>query len=173
MNKCSCVYHHDSINEMKPNNIHPVKMRSVGIVISFLLAFCQLANAQHNPNDLLQSENWNIIATLELRLEKNNDIYPIFSEVLKSKENKDFELTGYLIPIREGLRQTRFLLSTLPINQCFYCGQNGVPAMVLVEMAEGIKFTYKPIRLKGRLKLKKVNLRDYPPIILVNTLIMN
>lgn len=143
-----------------------------GIVLFVLLILPIEAVAQHNPNDLLHSDNWGIIGTMDSRLEKNNDIYPIFSEELKKSANKDFELTGYLIPIREGLRQTRFLLSTLPINQCFYCGKNGIPAMILVDMIEEIKFTYRPIRLKGKLKLKNVNLRDYPPIILTRAVLL-
>jgi hypothetical protein len=134
------------------------------------LAISASASAQHSASDLLQSENWDIINTLTYRLEKNNDIFPIFSEKLKSHSNKEFELTGYLIPIREGITQNRFLLSTLPINQCFYCGQNGIPAMILVEMPKGIKFTNRPIHLKGRLKLKNVNLRDYPPITLASAM---
>ncbi|MNR39518.1 hypothetical protein D3C85_1577330 [compost metagenome] len=55
------------------------------------------------------------------------------------------------------MKQTKFMLSTLPINQCFYCGKNGVPIMVLVEMAEPIKFTYKTIVVKGTLKLNPGN----------------
>jgi hypothetical protein len=145
-------------------------VRSICLMVLLWLAISPSASAQHSASDLLQSENWDIINTLTYRLEKNNDIFPIFSEKLKSRSNKDFELTGYLIPIREGMDQNRFLLSTLPINQCFYCGQNGIPAMILVEMSKSIKFTDRPIHLKGRLKLKNVNLRDYPPITLANSI---
>jgi len=139
------------------------------ILLVFLMHLLCLSAAfgQHRPGDLLTSANWDIIGTLNF-MERGNDIYPIFSAELRQHANKDFELTGYMIPIREGLKQSRFLLSTLPVNQCFYCGQNGIPAMILVEMSEPIKFTYRPVKLKGKLKLKKVNIRDYPPITLGN-----
>jgi hypothetical protein len=153
---------------MKLSKIFFSTVRCASMMLTIWLATSSSANAQHSASDLLRSDNWEIINTLEYRLEKNNDIFPIFSEKLKTHSNKEFELTGYLIPIREGLNQTRFLLSTLPINQCFYCGQNGIPAMILVEMTEGIKFTNRPLRLKGKLKLKNVNLRDYPPITLTS-----
>jgi hypothetical protein len=65
------------------------------------------------------------------------------------------------------MKQTKFMLSTLPINQCFYCGKNGVPIMVLVEMAEPIKFTYQTVKVKGTLKLNPGNAMDNPPIALV------
>ncbi|MEJ7558413.1 MAG: hypothetical protein WKF66_08915 [Pedobacter sp.] len=153
---------------MNSNKIIINAIRCIGMMLLICLLTSSNANAQHSASDLLRSDNWDIINTLEYRLEKNADIFPIFSEKLKTHANKEFELTGYLIPIREGLNQTRFLLSTLPINQCYYCGQNGIPAMILVEMTEGVKFTNRPIRLKGKLKLKNVNLRDYPPITLTS-----
>jgi hypothetical protein len=130
------------------------------------------STAQHRAGDLLQSKSWDIIGTLDFKLGSGNEIYPVFSDELKKYANQDFELQGYLIPIREGMKQTRFLLSTLPINQCFYCGKNGVPIMTLVEMPEGVKFTYKPIRVRGKLKLKKVNIRDYPPIVLLEAVLL-
>lgn len=136
------------------------------LVLLALSFVSKQSRAQHRAGDLLQSRSWAIIGTLDFKLGSGNEIYPVFSDALKKQANHDFELQGYLIPIREGMKQTRFLLSTLPINQCFYCGKNGVPIMILVEMAEGVKFTYKPIRVRGKLKLKKVNIRDYPPIVL-------
>ena len=36
--------------------------------------------------------------------------------------------------------------------------------MVLVEMAEPIKFTYQPITVKGTLKLNKGNAMNNPPV---------
>lgn len=136
------------------------------LVLLALSLVSKQSRAQHRAGDLLQSRSWDIIGTLDFKLGNGNEIYPVFSDELKKHANHDFELQGYLIPIREGMKQTHFLLSTLPINQCFYCGKNGVPIMILVEMSEGVKFTYKPIRVRGKLKLKKVNIRDYPPIVL-------
>lgn len=135
-------------------------------LILLLLHIGVEGKAQHRAGDMLSSRSWDIIGTLDFRLGDGNEIYPIFSDEIKKSANRQFELKGYLIPIREGMKQTRFLLSTLPINQCFYCGKNGVPIMILVEMSEGIKFTNSPIRVQGILKLKKVNIRDYPPIVL-------
>jgi hypothetical protein len=137
-----------------------------------LLSISKQSKAQHRAGDLLKSRSWDIVGTLDFKLGNSNEIYPVFSNELKKYANQDFELQGYLIPIREGMKQTRFLLSTLPINQCFYCGKNGVPIMILVEMSEGLNFTYKPIRIRGKLKLKKVNIRDYPPIALTGAVLL-
>ena len=93
-------------------------------------------------------------------------MFAIYNPNIKKFANKPFELEGYIVPIKDGMKQTKFMLSTLPINQCFYCGKNGVPVMVLVEMAEPIKFTYNTIKVKGTLKLSTGNAMDNPPITL-------
>jgi hypothetical protein len=142
-------------------------------ILLLLLCVSYQSRSQHKPNDLLTSRTWDIIGTLDFSLGAGNEVYPIFSRELRSYANHEFELKGYLIPIRAGLKQTRFLLSTLPVNQCFYCGKNGIPIMILVEMSEGVKFTYSPIRVRGKLKLKKVNIRDYPPILLSGAVQLN
>ena len=66
------------------------------------------------------------------------------------------------------MKQTKFMLSTLPINQCFYCGKNGVPIMVEVQLKEPTKFTYQTIKVKGTLKLSTANAMDNPPISLLS-----
>jgi hypothetical protein len=80
---------------------------------------------------------------------------------------RQFELEGYMVPIKNGMKQSKFMLSTLPINQCFYCGKNGIPTMIMVEMAEPVKFTFKPVTIKGTLKLDDRNAAVYPPISLL------
>ena len=82
--------------------------------------------------------------------------------------NKPFELEGYIVPIKDGMKQTKFMLSTLPINQCFYCGKNGVPIMVQVELKEPVKFTYQTVKVKGILKLSSANAMNSSPISLVD-----
>ena len=98
---------------------------------------------------------------------KETEMYAIFSNDIKKHANKPFELEGYIVPIKDGMKQSKFMLSTLPINQCFFCGKNGVPIMVLVELVEPIKFTYQTVKIKGTLKLSTANAMDNPPISLL------
>lgn len=133
-----------------------------------MLLFTGLAvKAQHNPDDQVMSDNWDVIGSVDFKIVKDSEMFPIFNANIKKFANKPFELEGYIVPIKDGMKQTKFMLSTLPINQCFYCGKNGVPIMVLVEMAEPIKFTYQTITVKGTLKLSTGNAMDNPPISLV------
>lgn len=123
--------------------------------------------AQHNPNDQINSDNWDIIGGVDFKIVKDTEMQAIFTPDIKKQAGKPFELEGYIVPIKDGMKQSKFMLSTLPINQCFYCGKNGVPIMVLVEMTEPIKFTYKTVVIKGTLKLNGGNAMDNPPISLV------
>jgi hypothetical protein len=135
-------------------------------IFALLLLTGFAAKAQHNPDDQIMSDNWEIVGSVDFKIVKDSEMYAVYNSNIKKYANKPFELEGYIVPIKDGMKQTKFMLSTLPINQCFYCGKNGVPIMVLVEMAEPIKFTYKTIVVKGTLKLNTGNAMDNPPIAL-------
>lgn len=138
------------------------------IILAVLLFTGFAVKAQHNPDDQILSDNWDVVGGVDFKIVKDSEMYAVYTPEIKKHANKTFELEGYIVPIKDGMKQTKFMLSTLPINQCFYCGKNGVPIMVLVEMAEPIKFTYKTIVVKGTLKLNPGNAMDNPPISLVN-----
>lgn len=143
-----------------------MKLIKKTILIALLFAGIG-ARAQHNPNDQINSDNWDIIGGVDFKIVKDTEMQPVFTPEIKKYANKSFELEGYIVPIKDGMKQTKFMLSTLPINQCFYCGKNGVPIMVLVELTEPIKFTYKTVVIKGTLKLNPGNAMDNPPISLI------
>ncbi|MBB2150721.1 hypothetical protein [Pedobacter gandavensis] len=137
-------------------------------LLAILLFTGFAVKAQHNPDDQILSDNWDVVGGVDFKIVKDSEMYAVYTPEIKKHANKTFELEGYIVPIKDGMKQTKFMLSTLPINQCFYCGKNGVPIMVLVEMTEPIKFTYKTIVVKGTLKLNAGNAMDNPPISLVN-----
>jgi len=136
------------------------------LALLFLIFIGFNAKAQHDPSDQMDSPNWEVIGDIKFKTVKPTEKYAVYNPAIKKHENKPFELSGYIVPIKDGMKQTKFMLSTLPINQCFYCGKNGIPIMVLVEMAEPTKFTYQPITVKGVLKLSTANTMDVPPVLL-------
>ena len=138
------------------------------LMILFLLFAGLGVSAQHNPNDQVTSANWDIIGGVDFKIVKDTEMFAIYKPEIKKYANKPFELEGYLVPIKDGMKQTKFMLSTLPINQCYFCGKNGVPVMVMIELAEPIKFTYQTIKIKGMLRLSTANAMDTPPISLIN-----
>jgi hypothetical protein len=143
--------------------------------VCFLL-FGSTVGAQtqkHNVNDQLRSLNWDVIGSVKFELTEKNELLPLFSESIKRFDNRQFDLTGYLIPIKSGQKQQKFLLATLPINQCYFCGQNGVPVMIMIEMESAVPYSEKPIRVKGILKLEQKDASYAPPITIKNAKIIN
>jgi len=143
-------------------------MKRLGLLLLILVGFVVNANAQHDPNDQIMSANWDVIGNVDFKTVKETEMYAIFNNEIKKYAGKPFELEGYIVPIKDGMKQSKFMLSTLPINQCFFCGKNGVPIMVLVELVEPIKFTYQTVKVKGTLKLSSTNAMDNPPISLLS-----
>ena len=141
-----------------------------GLIILMLLGV-HIASAQtknHNSKDQLRSLNWDVIGSVKFELTEKNELLPIYGENITRFKNKMFDLQGYIIPIKNSQKHQKFLLATLPINQCYFCGQNGVPIMVMIEMENAIAFTDKPIRVKGILKLTNDNATYHPPVSIVN-----
>lgn len=149
-------------------------MKKIYLLFLFLWGNVALAQTQkHNPNDQLRSLNWDVIGSVKFELTEKNELLPLFSETIKRFDNRQFDLTGYLIPIKSGQKQQKFLLATLPINQCYFCGQNGVPVMIMIEMESATAYSEKPIHVKGMLKLEQKDASYAPPITIKNAKLIN
>lgn len=134
------------------------------IIACFFMLLATGVYAQHDPSEQIESDEWSIIGNIKTKYVKGTGTIVTFPETVKKFDNRPFRLEGYMIPIKVGQKQTRFMLASLPINQCFYCGQNGVPMMVMVEMAEPITYSKDPVAVKGILKLSSAPNAD--PVVL-------
>jgi len=149
-------------------------MKKIYFIFLFFWGNVALAQMQkHNASDRLRSLNWDVIGSVKFELTEKNELLPLFSESIKRFDSREFELTGYLIPIKSGQKQQKFLLATLPINQCYFCGQNGIPVMIMVEMESPVPYNEKPIHVKGILKLEQKDASYAPPITIKNARIIN
>ena len=148
-------------------------IKKMSLILLVLTGLGFAAKAQHDPSDQVVSENWDVIGSVDFKTGKNEEMFAIFGNDIKKYANKPFELEGYIVPIKDGMKQTKFYLSTLPINQCFFCGKNGVPIMVMVELVEPIKFTYQTVKVKGNLKLSTASSMVESPITLTSGKALN
>jgi len=82
---------------------------------------------------------------------------PIFSAGAKSLNGKAITLPGYMIPFQSGIRGNHFMLSSLPINACFFCGVGGPETVIEVSMKEPLTYSEKPIEVRGVLKLNDID----------------
>lgn len=82
---------------------------------------------------------------------------PIFSAAVKSLAGKSVVLPGYMVPFNNGTKGTMFMLTSLPLNACFFCGVGGPESVVQVFLKKPVTYTEKPIEVKGTLLLNDRN----------------
>lgn len=79
---------------------------------------------------------------------------PIFSQAAKSIEGKVVSLPGYMVPFDNGkMKGKNFMLTSLPLNACFFCGVGGPESVIEINLKEEISYTEKPVEIKGVLRL--------------------
>lgn len=82
---------------------------------------------------------------------------PVFSNDAKALDGKIVTLPGYMIPFENGIKGTTFILSSLPINACFFCGVGGPESVVEINAKQPVSFNEKPIEIKGILRLNSTD----------------
>jgi hypothetical protein len=78
---------------------------------------------------------------------------PVFSAAAKSLEGKKITLPGYMVPFNSGLQGKDFMLSSMPLNACFFCGVGGPETVIEVHALSPEKFSEKPVEVTGILRL--------------------
>jgi len=78
---------------------------------------------------------------------------PVFSEAVKALRNKTVVLPGYMVPLENSTSSSRIMLSSLPLNACFFCGVGGPETVVEVQLRSKTSWIEQPIEVKGVLKL--------------------
>lgn len=94
----------------------------------------------------------------DIRFEKARDELgeyekPVFSEAAKSLNGKTVSLPGYMVPFESGFKSNHFMLSSLPLNACFFCGVGGPETVIEVYLKSEVTYTEKPIEVRGILEL--------------------
>jgi hypothetical protein len=94
----------------------------------------------------------------DIRYEKAKDNLgeydkPVFSDAAKSLNGKSVVLPGYMVPFESGMKGTTFMLTSLPLNACFFCGVGGPESVVEVNLKKSVSYTEKPIEVRGILRL--------------------
>jgi hypothetical protein len=89
-----------------------------------------------------------------INFQKNGDVdKPIFTKEVLAFSNKQITLPGYMVPFENGMKGTHFMLSSLPLNACFFCGVGGPETVIEIFLSNPITYTDKPVEIKGRLLL--------------------
>ena len=78
---------------------------------------------------------------------------PLFSEPVKKLAGKTISLPGYIVPFENSVKAAHFMLSSLPLNACFFCGVGGPETVIEVYLDDKISYTEKPVEVRGTLRL--------------------
>lgn len=82
---------------------------------------------------------------------------PIFSQEVLNLNGKEITLPGYMIPFTNGTKDAHFILSSLPINACFFCGVGGPEGVIEVFLSKPVSYTEKPVEVKGKFVINRSN----------------
>lgn len=120
----------------------------------FLHAFA--SGAQNLTYNGFPSLNWPVLYSVKYKpgTGGNDEVkIPVFNDKLRALEGKSIVLPGYMVPAANGLKVQEFMLSSLPLNACFFCGVGGPETVVLVKLKRAESFYDKPIEVRGILRL--------------------
>lgn len=135
-------------------------MQRIPTLFFFLITFGVLSAQPKNKYQGFPSLVWPKL--YDIQYEKafdDNGEYdkPIFSAAAKSLAGKTVVLPGYMVPFDNGTKGTVFMLTSLPLNACFFCGVGGPESVVQVFLKSAISYTEKPIEVRGVLRLNDKN----------------
>jgi hypothetical protein len=127
---------------------------------NIILAFLLISGLQTLS---AQTEIWKTLSKISYKKEYDELMgfkvdKPVFSDAIKSMENKEVTVKGYIIPVEGYKSHKEFIFSAFPYNMCFFCGGAGPETVMEVQAKEGVKYTAEPVILKGILKLNATDI---------------
>ena len=126
-------------------------MKSTFVSLLCLAAICTLAQQKVSYKGL-PSVIWPKL--YNITYQKSDDFdKPLFTKEAKELANRVVVLPGYMVPFENGMKGNHFILSSLPLNACFFCGVGGPETVIEVHLKTSVTYTEKPVEIKGKLVL--------------------
>lgn len=116
-------------------------MRALLLLLVGLLLFPVAAEAQ-------AALGWPALARVSTRAGR-----PQFDRSVAALNGRPVRLTGFMLPLEQTARQQHFLLTAIPMTDCFYCIPSGPESFVEIRLAAPTAFTYDRVTVTGRLQL--------------------
>ena len=149
------------------------------ILIGSLLSFKTLGFEKFNLNDVDPSENI-IVEDLYKPLEVTGDaipwqlfgktkeiedctidkdgfdyclIKPVYDDKIKKYNGKTVTIMGFMFPLEQSEKQKKFLIGPYPLS-CPFHYHVGPSQVIEISSDEAVDFSFDPITIKGKLKVK-------------------
>jgi len=134
-------------------------MKVVATIFALIVAFGEFSYAQEDNPKYSNDNVWSTLA--KVTYESTEDEFgminlPIFSSEIEAMEGTEITVPGYIIPaggLDAVFEPNHFVLSSLPLAACFFCGVGGPETVIEVYLDEPIEYTDTPIKIKGKLTL--------------------
>lgn len=134
-------------------------MKAITLFIVLIAIFCTSVLAQKEGPKYASDDTWKTLA--KVSYESTEDEFgtvnmPVFSDEIKALEGTEVTVPGYIIPaggLDAVFQPNHFILSSLPLAACFFCGVGGPETVVEVYLEGTIEYTDTPIIVKGTLVL--------------------
>lgn len=134
-------------------------MKVIALSLLFTLISYSSIYAQKDEPKYANDNTWKTLA--DVSYESTEDEFgmvnmPVFSDEIKALEGTEVTVPGYIIPaggLDAVFQPDHFILSSLPLAACFFCGVGGPETVVEVYLEEPIEYTDTPIKVKGKLVL--------------------
>lgn len=91
---------------------------------------------------------WSVLTDIKTKNEKNR-ILPVFNMGQLGLNQKIQRVQGFMMPLDPGEKQTRFLLSSVPLT-CSFCLPGGPESMVEVRTKTPVKYSIEPVTVEGK-----------------------
>ncbi len=126
------------------------------ILVALLTCLAIASHGQKSIYKGIPSSIWSKLYSVQFQKEKDFD-RPIFTKEVTQLSNKIITLPGYMVPFEKGMKGTHFMLSSLPLNACFFCGVGGPETIIEIFLSKPINYTDKTIEVRGKLILNDTN----------------
>ncbi|MBC7548993.1 MAG: hypothetical protein H7224_10210 [Polaromonas sp.] len=91
---------------------------------------------------------WSVLTDVKTKNDKNR-ILPVFNMGQLGLNQKTQRVQGFMMPLDPGEKQTRFLLSSVPLT-CSFCVPGGPESMVEVRTKTAVKYSIEPVTVEGK-----------------------
>ena len=132
---------------------------------TFLILFLFGAFFQINAQSPKGSDPWKTLQNVEWKHFFDEALgfdvsQPVFGENIRKLEGFEITIKGYIIPVdTDG---NYMVLSSLPFNNCFFCGNAGPETVMEIDLNKDKSLINKYVTLRGTLEL---NDHDYLSLI--------
>jgi hypothetical protein len=96
------------------------------------------------------SVSWELLQQAKTVQRPDRKFGPLFTAQIRSLDQQQVRLHGFMMPLDQSSKQKRFLLASFPPH-CAFCLPGGPESMVEVIADKPVEFTYEPITMAGRL----------------------